>query len=404
METSIVIVGAGQAGGWAARTLRGEGFKGEVVLIGEEPHPPYERPPLSKAVLAGTASPHSAYLHTAEALERLEVDWRRRARVERIERANREVILDSGASVAYDTLILCTGGHARLPIVPGTDLPGVFTLRTIEDSVAIAQKLDSAKRLLVVGGGWIGLEVASTARTKGVQVTLIEATATLCGRSLPSALSTYLQALHHKNEVKLVLESGLVGIERDSRGSLCIGTTDGREFCADIVVIGIGLVANDRIAEEAGLECRSGVLVDKNCRTTDAAIFAAGDVAVLPTRWSNHPLRLESWQNAQDQGIAAAKSALGQPISYDPLPWFWSDQYNVNMQIFGLPDVSHRIVMRGSAESGQFLAFCMKEDRVKAAVGVNSARDLRFARRLIEQCRTVSDADLSNPAIALGKL
>lgn len=401
---TIVVIGAGQAGGWTARALRDEGFAGRLVLIGDEAHPPHERPPLSKAVLAGKAAPEMTHLFPPGTFEELCIEWRRQERVRALDRGAQRVVLSAGEPLRYDRAIICTGGRARTLPVPGTDLPGVFTLRSIEDSMALADAFRSAKGLVVVGGGWIGLEVAATARGKGLDVTIVEATPMLCARTAPREISDYLRSLHEGNGVRILLGSGLASITRNAAGVLSVRLADGQALETDVVVIGVGLVPNDELAREAGIACDGGILVDEFCRTSDPTIFAAGDVAVSRTRWCGRPVRLESWQNAQDQAIAAAKAALGRDVRYDPLPWFWSDQYNVNLQIYGLPTASHRPVLRGYVSSRSFLAFYLEEDRVRAAVGVNAGRELRFARRLIEQSTRVRDADLADPAVALAGL
>ncbi|WER47294.1 FAD-dependent oxidoreductase [Cupriavidus sp. WKF15] len=401
---TIVIVGAGQAGGWAARTLRSEGFGGRVVLIGDEAHPPYERPPLSKAVLAGEAAPESAHLLDAATLATLSVEWLASARVARLDRAARQIELADGSTIAYDKLILCTGGRARMLDVPGADLPGVHTLRTIDDAQRLGSALRPGARVAVVGGGWIGLEVAATARKRGAEVTVIEAMRRLCERSIPAALSEHLLALHAARGTEVLLDTGVAGISAIASGGLRVALANGREIDCDVAVVGIGLVPNDELARAAGLACEGGVLVDAQCRTSDPDIFAAGDVAVARNGWAGRSMRLESWQNAQEQGIAAAKSALGHAVHYDPLPWFWSDQHDTNLQIYGVPQPSHQVVVRGDPASGSFVFFYLDGQCVTAALGGNAARDLRFARRLIEQRKPVRRQDLADPAVSLARL
>jgi 3-phenylpropionate/trans-cinnamate dioxygenase ferredoxin reductase subunit len=402
---TIVVVGGGQAGGWAAKTLRDEGFTGRIVLVGEEQHPPHERPPLSKAVLAGAATPESTHIFKPDAFSSLNVDLRRGESVAAIDRTFKSITLGSGESLHYDKLILCTGGLARTLAVPGIDLPGVFTLRTIADALAIGSALEgTGKRLVVIGGGWIGLEVAATARKRGALVTVVEAMSRLCERTVPAEISAHLLALHARNGVEVTLNASLAGIAQGRAGDLVVRLADGRELAADVVVVGVGLIANDALARAAGIICENGILVDEQCRTSDLDIYAAGDVAVAPNRWTGRRMRLESWQNAQDQAIAAAKSALGREVRYEPLPWFWSDQFDLNLQIYGLPAAAHRVVIRGDPASGSFLAFYLDGDHIKAAVAANAARDLRFARRLIEQEKSVRDEALADTSVALAKI
>jgi 3-phenylpropionate/trans-cinnamate dioxygenase ferredoxin reductase subunit len=400
---TIVIVGTGQAGGWAAQTLRREGYAGKVVLIGDEPHIPYERPPLSKAVLSGDATAESTCLFKADAFEQLALDWRPNVRVTAIDRAARRLHQSAGEPIAYDKLILCNGGRARTLQVPGADLPGIFTLRNIEDARALSQALLPGRRLVVVGGGWIGLEVAATARKKGMTVTVVEAMKRLCERTVPPEISEYLSNLHSRHGTNVILGAGVARLSRSAQGMLAVTLSDGRELTCDAVVVGIGLIPNDELAREAGLECDGGIVVDAQCRTSDADILAAGDVASWHSRWAGRRMRLESWQNAQEQGIAAARSALGLEVDHQPLPWFWSDQYDTNLQIYGVPASTHRVVVRGAPESDSFVLFYLDGNVISAALGPNSARDLRFARRLIEQRKAIDPERLADAQVPMSK-
>jgi 3-phenylpropionate/trans-cinnamate dioxygenase ferredoxin reductase subunit len=401
---TIVIVGAGQAGGWAAQTLRSEGFKGRIILVGDEPHRPYERPPLSKAVLAGEAHADSTSLVKPEAFDLLDIDWRPKVAATRIDRSARLLHLSLGEPVHYDKLILCNGGRARRLDVPGAQLPCVHTLRSIEDAAALGAALSAGKHLLIVGGGWIGLEVAATARKKGMQVTVAEALPRLCERTVPPLMSDYLLRLHRSRGVEIVLGASVEQFAPTPEGGVSAMLGDGREIACDAVLVGIGLVANDELAREAGLACEGGVLVDAQCRSSDADILAAGDVATWHCEWAGRRMRLESWQNAQEQGIAAARSALGIAVNHQPLPWFWSDQYDVNLQIFGMPAPSHRVIVRGDPDSHSFVVFFLEEDKVVAALGPNAAKDLRYARRLIERRTVVDPRRLADTQVPLAKL
>jgi 3-phenylpropionate/trans-cinnamate dioxygenase ferredoxin reductase subunit len=401
---TIVIVGAGQAGGWAAHTLRKEGFAGRIVLVGDESHPPHERPPLSKAVLAGEATPESTQLFKAEGFERLALEWRPGVAARSIDRVAKVLVLADGSSVRYDKLILCTGGRARLLDVPGAELPGIRALRTIDDALALRPVLRPGQTILVVGGGWIGLEVAATARTQGAEVIVIEAASRLCERTVPAEVSEYLLALHRARGAQILLGATVAGFERLGQGRMRALLRDGRTLEGDSIVVGVGLVPNDELARAAGLECDAGVVVDERCRSSDPDILAAGDVAVAHNAWTGRRMRLESWQNAQEQGIAAARSALGLAVDTPPLPWFWSDQYDMNLQIHGIPATGQQVVMRGRPETGSFLLFYLDGGRVQAALGPNAARDLRFARRLIERRTPVNAQVLADPAVPLARL
>lgn len=401
---TIVIVGTGQAGGWAAQTLRKESHAGPIVLIGDETHIPYERPPLSKTVLSGDAAAETTYLIKREAFDQLALDWRPGVRVAAIDRATRHLRLSAGEPIAYDKLILCNGGRARALQVPGAQLPGVLTLRNLDDARTLAQALIAGNRLVVIGGGWIGLEVAATARKKGMRVTVVEAMQRLCERTVPPEISAYLSDLHATHGTDVVLGAGVEQVSRGVDGTLAVMLSDGCELYCDTVVVGIGLIPNDELAREAGLECDGGVVVDARCRTSDPDIFAAGDVASWHCAWAGRRMRLESWQNAQEQGIAAARSALGLEVDHQPLPWFWSDQYGSNLQIYGMPTAAHRVVERRAPGSDSFILFYLDGDVVSAAVGPNSARDLRFARRLIEQRKVVDPARLADVQVPMAKL
>jgi 3-phenylpropionate/trans-cinnamate dioxygenase ferredoxin reductase subunit len=359
---------------------------------------------LSKAVLAGEAHSDSTSLVKPEAFDLLDIDWRPKVTATRIDRPARLLHLAQGEPVHYDKLILCNGGRARRLDVPGADLPGVHMLRSIEDAAALGAALSAGKHLLIVGGGWIGLEVAATARKKGMQVTVVEALPRLCERTVPALISDYLLRLHRSHGVEVVLGTGVQQFARTPAGSLCATLGDGREIACDAVLVGIGLVANDELAREAGLACEGGVLVDGQCRSSDADILAAGDVAAWHCEWAGRRMRLESWQNAQEQGIAAARAALGIEVHHQPLPWFWSDQYDINLQIFGMPAPSHRVVVRGDPDTHSFVAFFLDEDKVVAALGPNSAKDLRFARRLIERRTSVDPERLADLQVPLAKL
>ena len=400
---TIVIVGTGQAGGWAAQTLRKEGYAGKVVLVGDELHIPYERPPLSKAVLSGEAAVESTHLIKREAFDELALDWRPGVRVTAIDRAAKRLRVNEGEPIAYDKLILCNGGRARTLQVPGADLAGVFTLRNIEDACALGQALLPGKKLLVVGGGWIGLEVAATARKKGMDVTVVEAMKRLCERTVPAEISEYLSKLHAAHGTQVILGAGVEKLARNALGMLAVTLNDGRQLECDTVVVGIGLIPNDELAREAGLECDGGVVVDAQCQTSDPDILAAGDVASWHSQWAGRRMRLESWQNAQEQGIAAARSALGHEVDHQPLPWFWSDQYDSNLQIYGVPASSHRVVMRGAPGSDSFVLFYLDGDVISAALGPNSAKDLRFARRLIEQRKVIDPERLADVQVPMSK-
>jgi len=403
-DRTFVIVGAGQAGGWAAKTLRAEGHTGRIVLVGDEPHPPHERPPLSKAVLAGSSEPDVCDLFKPEALAELSLEHTPGERALSIDRQARTLLTDRGRRLQYERLILATGSRVRKLSIPGADLAGVFYLRTIADALALRERLTTGARLLVVGGGWIGLEAAATARKRSVSVTVLEAADRLCARAAPPELSEYLAHLHVEHGVEIRLRSGLGALQSAPGGGIVARLADGAELAVDAVLIGVGIVPNVELAQEAGLEVRNGIVVDEQGRTSDPDIFAAGDVTDQPGARLGRRVRLESWQNAQDQAIVAAKAALGGDARHDPLPWFWSDQYEANIQILGLPERWPDAVRRGDPASGIFSLFYLRDAAIEAVVSVNAPRDLRAARRLIEQHKPVRATDLADPAVNLQKL
>lgn len=399
-QQTIVVVGAGQAGAWAARTLRTEGFAGRVVLVGHEAHPPYERPPLSKEQLQPDPAPMGSLLSAAEMAE-MDIDWLPSLACMRIERAARQIVMSNGETLGYDKLILATGGIARVPPLPGIGAPCVHTLRTLDDAQRLRAALKPGARLLVIGGGWIGLEVAASARGLGCDVTLIEAGASLCARSGSPALSAYLAQLHTSHGIDLRLSSGVTALEDGSSAGCRAVFTDGSSANVDLVVVGIGLVQNDAVANEAGLACDRGVIVDRQCRTSDPDIFAAGDVTAIQEE--HGLLRLESWQNAQDQGIAAARAALGQAVDYRPVPFFWSQQYDTMVQLAGRSAPGSVQVTRGDA-SRIMVVELAADGTVLSAIVANNPRDFRTLRKFVSDGTRIDAARFADPTVAVAKL
>jgi 3-phenylpropionate/trans-cinnamate dioxygenase ferredoxin reductase subunit len=302
--------------------------------------------------------------------------------------------------LGYDRLLLATGARVRKLEVPGADLVGVHYLRTIEDAVAVRDSLRPGARVLVVGGGWIGLETAAAARRVGAHVTVVEAAERLCARALPAQLSDYVLDLHRRHGVDVMLGTSVRsfgGVGRVATARL----SSGAQIAVTLVVIGIGIVPQQTLAEEAGLEVGDGVFVDDHCRTSDPSIFAAGDVASHVNRFVGRRLRLESWANAQNQGIAAARAMLDKGSAYQEIPWFWSDQFEVNMQFLGAPSGCDDVVVRPSAERDRFTHFYIKNGRIEALAAINNARDVRMARALIQRNARIDRAKLADPTIGV---
>ncbi|MFV0459120.1 MAG: NAD(P)/FAD-dependent oxidoreductase [Actinomycetales bacterium] len=416
-DGTVIVAGAGQAGAWAAASMRTAGFAGRIVLVGDEPHRPYERPPLSKELLRGEDPDPS--IHPADAFDAQNLELRIGHRVEAISLDEHTVTLTGPDTaepevLAYDRLILTTGGRPRPAPFPGGGLPGVLTLRTIEDARVLAQQLRTGAPVAVVGGGWIGLEVAAAARGHGCPTTVLEFASRLCPRTVPPVISAYLLRLHESHGVDVRLGAQVSAIvpscstvtgcaagPADGHPGLVVQCADGTEIPAATVVVGVGLIPNDEVAAEAGIVCDNGIVVDAACRTSDPAVFAAGDVTVSPNPYSGVPVRLESWQNAQEQGAAAGRSALGIDTEHAILPWFWSDQYQATVQIYGLPQEHHVMTLRGDPEGEDFTVLYTEGDRLKAAMGPGNAREIKLCRRIIDRQIPIDVSALADPSVAL---
>jgi anthranilate 1,2-dioxygenase ferredoxin reductase subunit len=394
----VVIVGAGQAGGRAAEALRAAGYAGEVVLFGEEPHEPYERPRLSKSVLVGEEPGVAACMHPREWYAAHGVKLHTRARVEAIAPKGRVVITADGERLEYSKLLLCTGSRVRpLPGAPD-GLAGVHYLRTVDESERLAAELAPGKRLVVIGGGFIGLEVASSALKRGAQVTVVERQPTLLDRVLPAEIAARVASLHATHGVSL--RTGVAVARILGNGAVkSVQLVDGTELPADLVVIGIGVIPNTELGETAGAASADGLVVDEYCRTTLEDVYAAGDVTNHYNPILERRVRLESWQNAQNQAIAAAHNLAGKVRPYAEVPWFWSDQLGTNIQMVGVGEPGMQIVWRGER-----LAFGLVEGRLRLAVGFNMGGEIRSARRLIEARAQLSPQRLADSAVRLKDL
>jgi len=402
-DPHIVIVGAGHAGGCAAAALRTAGFKGPVTLIGSERYLPYERPPLSKELLAGAIPHEKTFLRPAAFYEDAQIALRLGETVAAIDRQAQRLELEAGGNLAYDALLLTTGARARRLPLPGGDGPRVFYLRDIDDSLALRERLQEGTRLAVIGAGFIGLEVAATARKRGVEVTVLELAPLPLARVAAPEIGAFVAALHRRKGVDLQTGIKVTAIE-DLGDGLRISAEGSEPILADYAAIGIGAQPNTELAQAAGIETRDGILVDAQGRSSDPGIFAAGDVTRHLNPLFGRQIRLEAWQNAQNQAIAVAKIMAGGQDPFSEVPWFWTDQYEVNLQMAGAPERWDQVVWRGEPTEPGFTLFQLLEGKPVAAVTVNNARDMRFARMLIQRAQVVDASALADKAIKLQDL
>jgi len=402
-DKHIVIVGAGHAGGRAAEALRAAGHTGRVTLVGSEKHPPYERPPLSKELLAGAIEHAKTYLNPEAFYAEKDIALRLGTTVGAIDRKGQRIELHDGDTIPYDALLLTTGARARRLPLPGADGERVFYLRDIDDSLMLRAKLTEGTRLAVIGAGFIGLEVAATARKRGAEVTVLELAPYPLARVAAPEIGQYLAALHRAKGVDLQTGVKVTAIE-DTGKELRILLEGSAPVIADYAAIGIGAQPNVELAQAAGIETRDGVIVDEFGRSSDPAVFAAGDVTRHLNPLLGRHVRLEAWQNAQNQGIAIAKIIAGGAQAFSEVPWFWTDQYETNLQMAGAPDKWDRVIFRGEPTDPGFTVFQLLDGKVVAAVTVNNARDMRFGRMLIQNGKIIDPALLSDKSTKLQDL
>jgi 3-phenylpropionate/trans-cinnamate dioxygenase ferredoxin reductase subunit len=403
-ERRFVVVGAGQSGAWVAKTLRTQGFEGEILLIGEEEHLPYERPPLSKAVLSGKSPPESACLLPAQEIAAARITYWPETQVRHINRSARTIDTSDGREVGYERLFLTTGARVRrLPLAEGQTSSRIHYLRSMGDAMKLRTALAEARRLAVIGAGWIGLEAAATARQMGLEVVVLEAGPLPCMRSVPAEVSRFLLALHAANGVEIRTAQLLTGVAARADG-ITLQLAAG-ELKVDHVLVGIGVDPETELAEAAGLEVQNGVVVDDRGQTSDPSIFAAGDVTNHPSIFYGCSVRLESWANAQNQAIVAARSALGEDVRHAEIPWIWSDQYAANIQMLGNPQAAYSLVLRGDpvAAGGCWLALD-ETSRAIGAVAVNAPKDLRVVRKALEVGATPNLDEWQDDAVPANRI
>lgn len=403
MSKRIVIAGAGHAAGQVVATLKQKQFEGEIVLVGEEPHLPYQRPPLSKKYLAGELPAERLSFKPASFYDASNIDLRLNTRITAIDRSAKSVTTSGGESIPYDTLILAVGAHARQLPVDGNDLDGVHYLRGIADVDAIRRDAGDATRAVIVGAGYIGLEVAAVLKQLGLEITVIEMAGRVMSRVVSEQVSAFYEREHAAHGVNIELSTGLQSFHGDKRVS-GVETTDDRVLAADFVVVGAGILPNTELASAAGLEIDNGVVVDDHCRSSDPDIFAVGDCTSHPSAIYGRRMRLESVHNALEQAKTAAANACGDDVAYSQVPWFWSDQYDLKLQIAGLSDGFDDVVIRGNPDERSFACVYLRESRMIAVDAVNAPREFMQAKPLIADAFEPDRAKLADPGIELKDL
>jgi 3-phenylpropionate/trans-cinnamate dioxygenase ferredoxin reductase subunit len=405
-QPAYVIVGASLAGAKAAQTLRDEGFDGAVVLLGAEEEFPYERPPLSKGYLLGKEARDSIFVHSEGWYAEHDVDLRRGVTATSIDRSARRVGLADGGSVPYDRLLITTGASPRRLGIPGADLDGVLYLRSVGDSERLGAALRAGGSVVIAGAGWIGLETAAAAREYGCEVTVVEPEAVALHRSLGPELGEVFADLHRSHGVTFRFGEGLSEVTGSAGKVTGAVTSSGEELSAETVIIAVGIIPNAAIAAEAGLTVDNGIVVDEALRTSDPDIFAAGDVANAFNPLLGRRIRVEHWANALNGGPAAARSMLDQDVSYDRVPYFFSDQYDLGMEAVGLPEPGtyDDVVYRGDPESLEFIAFWLADGTVVAGMNVNVWDVNDDIQALIRSEAPVDLARLADPDVPLSDL
>ena len=406
--SAIVIVGAGQAGIGSAEALRSGGFEGNITVLGDEPYGPYHRPPLSKAWLAGEIDSAQLVMRAPEMLARKAIELRTGVTVAAIDRVTQSVKLADGGALPYSGLVLATGATPRSLPLPGGDAQGVCVLRSRDDASAVAARMarcvEKQLPVIVIGGGFIGLEVAATARKKGLNVTVLEAAPRLLGRVLAPVLSDWCAQLHRSHGVNLLMDVRIAAIQTDAQGEVTgVAMADGTLHPAGLVVVGIGVAANDQLAQAAGLLCDRGIVVDACGRTDDPSVVSAGDCTARQLA-DGSLIRLESVQNASEQGKSAAAALLGIRKPFTATPWFWSDQYDKKLQMAGLSTGADQWAVRGDMATGSFSVYHFKGEYLLAVDSVNASKDHLQARKLLDAGCSPTQQQVQTTNFDLGSL
>jgi 3-phenylpropionate/trans-cinnamate dioxygenase ferredoxin reductase subunit len=399
MQERIVIIGAGQSGAQAVATLRSEGFAGDITLVGDEPYAPYQRPPLSKAYLMGTMERDRLFLKPDAFYREAKCELILGVAATKIDRSVHKVFLVDGRALAYDKLLLATGSRVRHIKCPGSELSGIHYLRGIADVDALRELVGQGKKLAIVGGGYIGLEVAAVATKRGVEVTVFEALDRLMARAVSVPVSDFYAKVHRAAGVKVLLDTGVEAFEgQDKLEAIRAG---GKSYPADVALVGIGIIPNVELAREAGLGCDDGIVVnERSAATGDPTIFAAGDCTQHIGR-EGTALRLECVQNAIDQAKHAALSMLGKPSVYQEVPWFWSDQYDLKLQIAGLARPTDHLVLRGNPDARKFAVFHLRNGAIAAVEAVNAAPEYLVGKKLIAEGKKIAPERLAETSVPM---
>jgi 3-phenylpropionate/trans-cinnamate dioxygenase ferredoxin reductase component len=399
MAQGVVIVGASHASVQAIDTLRREGYTGSIVLVGDEPYLPYNHPPLSKKYLAGELDRERLWLRSAQFYQQHRIETRLGVRVTAIDRGTQRLRLGNGDELGYDHLLLCVGSRPRLLEVPGQQLAGIHCLRTIADVDAIRADLAGASRLVVVGAGYIGLEAAACARQLGLEVTVLEAAERPLNRVVAPEISAFYERRHAREGVRILCRETVTGYLGEGRvRAVACG---GREFPADLVIVGVGVLPDMTLAAAAGLRCDNGVWVDEQCRTSDPRVYAAGDCTNHPSVLYHRRVRLESVDNAVEQAKTAALNICGKTARHEHVPWFWSDQYDVKLQIAGLSGGHDQAILRGDPDSGSFALYYLAGGELIAVDAVNSMRDFMTGKKWIAERKRPDPGLLADGSVDL---
>lgn len=403
MSHVTVIVGAGQAGSDLATALRQQGYEGNIVMIGDEQALPYRRPPLSKAYLSDEMTQEQLLLKPAATYEKQNIDVRTGVAVTGIDKDAHTVTLDNGDTVKYDKLVIATGGHARRLPLPGAEKPNVHYVRTIADINHMKEQFKAGKRLVIIGGGYIGLEAASVGIKKDLNVTLVEALPRLLARVTGPELSDYYAKVHSSHGVDIRLGAGVEALEGGDTVETVV-LADGTRLDADLVIVGIGLIPNTELAEQAGVEVDNGIIVDLHCQSSDPDILAIGDCANHDHGFLQRRIRLESVPNASEGARVAAATICGKDMVHDGVPWFWSDQYDLKLQMVGINQGHDKVVIRGSMEDNNFSAFYLANGVVIAVDAVNRPQDFMVGKKIVAARLALDPAVITDESVKLKEL